>query len=179
MRALDFFDPVLQTANPSGWSQVSWQGFGVAKQWRRWRWNMSMWHASEHYERESIKWKVRTAIKRRGLWNNWNKSCIVQPLANIDCNNWMLCPVCYGIIANKWTLIVNYSLFISHTVGWLQALYRVINYDRQRMDTLPLFSVNRILTLRLLMSYIYIYIYIYGSPILDVSRSHTTTQHSR
>ena len=26
---------------------------------------------------------------------------------------------------------------------------------------------------------IYIYIYIYGAPILDVSRSHTTTQHSR
>ena len=38
-----------------------------------------------------------------------------------------------------------------------------------------------ILTLRGLMSYIhiYIYIYIYGAPILDVSRSHTTTQHSR
>ena len=37
------------------------------------------------------------------------------------------------------------------------------------------------LSLRLLMSYIYIYIYIYiyGAPILDVSRSHTTTQHSR
>ena len=37
------------------------------------------------------------------------------------------------------------------------------------------------LTLRLLMSYIYIYIYIYiyGAPIFDVSRSHTTTQHSR
>ena len=33
------------------------------------------------------------------------------------------------------------------------------------------------LTLRLLMSYIYIYIY--GAPILDVFRSHTTTQHSR
>jgi len=31
------------------------------------------------------------------------------------------------------------------------------------------------LTLRLLMSYIYIH----GAPILDVSRSHTTTQHSR
>jgi len=49
--------------------------------------------------------------------------------------------------------------------------------------------VNRIrvksLTLRLLMSYIYIYIYIhththiYGAHILDVSTSHTTTQHSR
>jgi hypothetical protein len=35
------------------------------------------------------------------------------------------------------------------------------------------------LNLRLLMLYIYIYIYIYGAPILDVSRSHTTTQHSR
>jgi hypothetical protein len=38
-------------------------------------------------------------------------------------------------------------------------------------------SVNRlikcILTLRVLMSYIY------GAPILDVSRSHTTTHHSR
>ena len=33
------------------------------------------------------------------------------------------------------------------------------------------------LTLRLLMSYIYIYMY--GAPILDVSRSHRTTQHSR
>ena len=40
---------------------------------------------------------------------------------------------------------------------------------------------KRYLTLRLLMSYIYIYIYIYiyGAPIFDVSRSHTTTQHSR
>ena len=35
------------------------------------------------------------------------------------------------------------------------------------------------LTFRRLMSYIYIYIYIYGAPIPDVSRSHTTTQHSR
>ena len=35
----------------------------------------------------------------------------------------------------------------------------------------------KLLTFRLLM--LYIYIYIYGAPILDVSRSHTTTQHSR
>jgi len=33
----------------------------------------------------------------------------------------------------------------------------------------------KLLTFTLLMSYIYIY----GAPILDVSRSHTTTQHSR
>ena len=35
----------------------------------------------------------------------------------------------------------------------------------------------KLLTLRWLMSHIYIYIY--GASILDVSRSHTTTQHSR
>ena len=37
------------------------------------------------------------------------------------------------------------------------------------------------LTLRLLMSYIYIHTHthIHGAPILDVSRSHTTMQHSR
>ena len=33
----------------------------------------------------------------------------------------------------------------------------------------------KLFTIRLLMSYIYIY----GAPILDVSRSHTTTHHSR
>ena len=39
---------------------------------------------------------------------------------------------------------------------------------------LPVSSIRvKSLTLRLLMSYIY------GVPILDVSRSHTTTQHSR
>ena len=36
-------------------------------------------------------------------------------------------------------------------------------------------ELDQLLTLRLLM----LYIYIYGAPILDVSRSHTTTQHSR
>ena len=39
----------------------------------------------------------------------------------------------------------------------------------------PRTTRNCHLTLRRLMSYIYIY----GAPILDVSRSHTTTQHSR
>ena len=42
---------------------------------------------------------------------------------------------------------------------------------KRRLET------TEVLTLRLLMSYIYIYIY--GAPILDVSRSHTTTHHSR
>ena len=50
---------------------------------------------------------------------------------------------------------------------WLVALYRTME------------KWLGALILRRLMSYIYIYIYIYGAPILDVSRSHTTTQHSR
>jgi hypothetical protein len=57
--------------------------------------------------------------------------------------------------------------FIFSHFGWLSYLFT------------PLQTKGRLLylTLRLLMSYIYIYIY--GAPILDVSRSHTTTQHSR
>ena len=54
--------------------------------------------------------------------------------------------------------------------------------DRVQATPTKLFKLPiRLLTLRRLMSYIYIYIYIYiyGAPILDVSRSHTTTQHSR
>jgi len=46
-------------------------------------------------------------------------------------------------------------------------------YRESNPDPPVLCAVN--LTLRRLMSYIYIY----GAPILDVSRSHTTTQHSR
>ena len=45
--------------------------------------------------------------------------------------------------------------------------YQMIKHDKSEITLL------RNLTLRLLMSYMY------GAPILDVSRSHTTTQHSR
>ena len=58
------------------------------------------------------------------------------------------------------------------------------NYPEENIQRLLGYSYlfqRNLLTLRLLMSYIYIYIYIYiyGAPILDVSRSHTTTHHSR
>ena len=49
-------------------------------------------------------------------------------------------------------------------------------FDEILLDTIPIIlggELNIDLTLRRLMSYIY------GAPILDVSRSHTTTQHSR
>ena len=47
--------------------------------------------------------------------------------------------------------------------------------NEDQPNALRIRSLFRQLTLRRLMSYIYIY----GAPILDVSRSHTTTQHSR
>ena len=54
----------------------------------------------------------------------------------------------------------NQSTMISETVGYFDLVH-------------PLLLLLRLLTLRRLMSYIY------GAPILDVSRSHATTQHSR
>jgi len=50
-------------------------------------------------------------------------------------------------------------------------LFIVLNTDLTNLDVLCF--MEHCLTLRRLMSYIY------GAPILDVSRSHTTTQHSR
>ena len=74
---------------------------------------------------------------------------------------------------------------VSLTLNPLNAELNPICYLLALLGAHHFLHVSRIrdksLTLRQLMSYIYIYIYIYiyGAPILDVSRSHTTTQHSR
>ena len=81
----------------------------------------------------------------------------------------------------KYTKI--HSLSLSYCVNPLNPELNPICYLLALLGALHFLHVSRIrvksLTLRLLMSYIYIHIYIYGAPILDVSRSHTTTQHSR
>ena len=59
----------------------------------------------------------------------------------------------------------NKSEKLVHLVGFIIRTY----HDARSSEC----QIPCILTLRLLMSYIY------GAPILDVSRSHTTTQHSR
>ena len=64
----------------------------------------------------------------------------------------------------------HYSLFIIH-IHRLRQCFIWRNVKPRRLDATNYISVY--LTLRLLMSYKY------GAPILDVSRSHTTTQHSR
>ena len=61
---------------------------------------------------------------------------------------------------------------IQHTVQWLFGIFHWWYCGRSvKLNTH--FHLALCLTLRRLMSYIY------GAPILDVSRSHTTTQHSR
>ena len=71
------------------------------------------------------------------------------------------------------------SLPSTHNINPLNAELNPICYLLALLGAHHFLHVSRIrvklLTFRLLMSYIYIY----GVPILDVSRSHTTTQHSR
>ena len=62
---------------------------------------------------------------------------------------------------------------------WHFVVTVTVHHMPYKLDDHSLSAVSVYLTLRLLMSYSYIYIYIYGAPILDVSRSHTTTHHSR
>jgi len=72
----------------------------------------------------------------------------------------------------EWAFVVNPLKPELNPIGYLLALlaHHFLHVSGIRVKSL---------TLRLLMSYIYIYIYIYGAPILDVSRSHIMTQHSR
>ena len=72
------------------------------------------------------------------------------------------------------------KIFYSSRLKYILTLYEDAVRMSRRIFSMSIIKNNR-LTLRRLMSYIYIYIYIYiyGAPILDVSRSHTTTQHSR
>ena len=71
----------------------------------------------------------------------------------------------YGNIEDFWTIKPLYPEL--NPICYLLALlgaHHFLHVSRIRF---------KLLTLRLLISYIY------GAPILDVSRSHTTTQHSR
>jgi len=71
-------------------------------------------------------------------------------------------------VANIFVLLCC-SLFIISLGTVLSLCYLCVGSIRSRTFVASLL----VLTLRRLMSYIY------GAPILDVSRSHTTTQHSR
>ena len=81
------------------------------------------------------------------------------------------------IIITPTTLMYFSKMYIVHYFNPLNAELNPICYLLALLRAHHILHVSRIrvksLTLRLLMSYIY------GAPILDVSRSHTTTHHSR
>ena len=86
--------------------------------------------------------------------------------ASVDSNK-IFC-ICQFPVVIRFSKI--YRVFCSLTVKIrLLEIYRV--FCSLTVKTQRLLEIN--LTLRRLMSYIY------GAPVLDVSRSHTTTQHSR
>ena len=69
------------------------------------------------------------------------------------------------------TLVYACSIFLISWLSWLK--FEIKDLHVMPSSLWKLRQKERYLTLRRLMSYIY------GAPILDVSRSHTTTQHSR
>jgi len=73
------------------------------------------------------------------------------------------------VITEEYNVVVN-SEELFGTTEYLTQYVRC-RIKRYRYTRVLLYFLR--LTLRLLMSYIY------GAPILDVSRSHTTTQHNR
>jgi len=96
-----------------------------------------------------------------------------------------------------WTKISGYALGASAkqlrkaTTSFIMSVHSSIRMGQRHSERMGIHEVSR---LRFLLTFIdicrilfnpyvtnviYIYIYIYGAPILDVSRSHTTTQHSR
>ena len=89
-------------------------------------------------------------------------SWIFNPL-NIELN-----PICHllALLGAHYILHINPLKPELNPICYLLALlaHNFLHVSRIRVKSL---------TIRLLMSYIY------GAPILDVSRSHTTTQHSR
>ena len=101
---------------------------------------------------------------------------IITPIIR-SYNNCSSSLISYRIISN----IINYSVSnASRLKSYINPLNPELNpicYLLALLEAHHFLHVSRIrvklLTFRLLM------LYIYGAPILDVSRSHTTTQHSR
>ena len=63
--------------------------------------------------------------------------------------------------------------------GYFSLLQEKVSLARVQTSRAVMFTIHFRLTLVLTLRRLMSYIYIYGAPILDVSRSHTTTQHSR
>jgi len=89
----------------------------------------------------------------------------------VDCPITFLDFISYEFLISPLSCYMYYSPFSSWLYNaWF--LWKIVNFEALYHSFFVLLPPET-LTLRRLMSYIY------GAPILDVSRSHTTTQHSR
>ena len=111
------------------------------------------------------------------------KCCLIQPKYKLALSHPMLSRLIPPYCKPRWRLLVcilfkgwPQSVWQPSLLWFAQFDYEIIFRYFTYARGWPWTALWKIcLTLRRLMSYIYIY----GTPILDVSRSHTTTQHSR
>ena len=128
--------------------------------------------------------------------------CVTEKLLKMNClsrqcNKDYGIPVCDFVQLGRYVPMLSSKLIFSAYWWWSHAPHYRVSYSviphfihspswdspvaKQNHVLLKILKetvyppATLVLTLRLLMSYIYIY----GAPILDVSRSHTTTHHSR
>ena len=126
--------------------------------------------------------------------SNWNVMAHGDAREGKWRGNWRMEWVASSIHTNSEHGVSSITMADAHTtaassrLNWLPRRFNPLNTELNPICYLlallgahHFLHVSRIwvksLNFRRLMSYIYIYIY--GAPILDVSRSHTTTQHSR
>ena len=128
-----------------------------------------------------------TECKHLMLYSQTKSKYIYEQLQGAESNQQLLVNNNYGacstlpIQANGSTRSSKLDFIRVVTINPLNAELNPICHLLALLGVHHFLHISRIrvksLTLRLLMSYIYIYIY--EAPILDVSRSHTTTHHSR
>ena len=132
----------------------------------------------------------RMTLSRRGRWSKgfgWDSSfvrCLILLAWMTSCTGgipksvWIIELVTYQRGVNSCSLyfwqtpLYDRNSFIFNCLKTKIGLNYIWRFHSHRAVNFSVTKTNQ-LTLRRLMSYIY------GAPILDVSRSHTTTQHSR
>jgi hypothetical protein len=107
--------------------------------------------------------------------------CVHRQECGTNRKDWRVFELSYEVIWNELPHVSrDHSAFIfrakqsKNIDDWLTVHRSITLFDFLLDAQIHIYLyIIRLLTLRLLMSYVY------GAPILDVSRSHTTTQHSR
>ena len=150
------------------------------------QWNISNLHSKWKQKYQYASYRVFVTVVQN--WNmliNFNKISPTSELTEIKSKVLRLSSVGTWVDRERLmcktnrSIIANFCFLFREVFNPLNPELNPICYLLALLGAHRFLHVSRIrvklLTFRPLMSYIYIY----GAPILDVSRSHTTTQHSR